>query len=112
MGSSSAPLSTGPAPAPVTCTRDPEIEARIRKCEEIAAIDTAETEQVHRKLDALMEQIDSGDLDFSEEFEDPSVVRHIAELRERVRRESGVPPLPIAEAPTAPARIRAGTRPR
>jgi hypothetical protein len=70
------------------------IEERLRRCEEQLQKDEVQSRQVLSELDVFREKVESGDIDVSDEFDDPSVVRHIEELRDRVRRDSA-PPLPL-----------------
>lgn len=68
------------------------IEERLRRCEEQLKQDEAKSQRVLADLDIFREKVESGDITV-DEFDDPSVVRHIEELRERVKRDTA-PPVP------------------
>lgn len=72
----------------------PDLEAKIRACELQAKRLFDEAVELEDTLVDLTDQIDSGELDPVATWNDPSVVRHVEELRrttDRVRRESDTP---------------------
>jgi hypothetical protein len=66
-----------------------DLEARLAMCKAKLDSAAADGQEVEAKLDDLARRFDSGELQVDETWDDdPSVVKHIAELRERVRRDS------------------------
>jgi len=67
-------------------TLPPDIERVLQACERRAARHTVASANVAKKLDTLIREIDRGEVTLDgSEFEDPSVVRHVEELRKRVK---------------------------
>lgn len=73
----------------------PEIEARIQECERRVASARTERLDLTKSIDETISSMGDDDLDAIpiETFDDPSVVREVDELRARVRRTTGAPPL-------------------
>ena len=83
----------------------PEVEAKLASCKaEVAAMRQARLDNA----DSIDELLSQGDIDAEidaipdETFDDPSIVRAVERLEQRVKRSS-VPPL-------LPAAVRAGSR--
>lgn len=66
------------------------VSDRLQRCEQQLRQDEERSRRVMRDLDIFQKKVDSGEISF-DDFDDPSVVRHIDDLRERVRRESPGP---------------------
>lgn len=68
-----------------------DIEVKVKACEKKAEEDSGRVETLERKIDELATQIDDGVVRAAIDEDDPSVVRHVADLKQtaaRVRRDS------------------------